>query len=205
MKTVKKTGFSAWVFATALLLLLGLAYPGSCSALRKAAPIEELRCTRGMITGIDEGGVTVTGEGYYPEVRLVLENDTLIAEGSAGDRIKKEALKKGVFAAAYYGPAASRSLPPSSLAKAVIICPEGVEPPLFVRALKVDPAEGEKAVRVTCGDMVLTIAAAACEDYAAIRAGDTLLVWCKALTLSLPALGYAEKAVIVKKPRKGNK
>lgn len=200
-----KIKLGACVLIALLLCLTGLGQlKAACAAgavARGAALFEELKSTRGVITERDSGSVTLSGEGYYPEVRLMLSGATLIVEGRNGGTITGADLKKGEQAVAYYGPGATRSLPPASQARLIILCPEGVEPPLFVQVARAELTKKEKSVRVvnSAGDMVLTVTAGVLKDYKKLRAGDRLLVWCKALTLSLPAYGYAEKAVLLEK------
>lgn len=202
---MRKIKLGAYILMVLLLCLAGLGQlRPACAAEGKshgAALFEELKSTRGAITERDSGSVTLSGEGYYPDVRLMLSGATLIVEGRNGGTITGADLKRGGQAVAYYGPGATRSLPPASQARLIILCPEGVEPPLFVQVARVELTKKEKSVRVVngAGDMVLTITADVLKDYKKLRAGDRLLIWCKALTLSLPAYGYAEKAVLLEK------
>ena len=49
----------------------------------------------------------------------------------------------------------------------------------------------------TNNDVIATIDAAACADFAKIKKGDKLLVWSSMMTMSLPAQTHPEKVVVL--------
>lgn len=151
-------------------------------------------------------GVIVAVEGRRIEVKDddgrsvigLLNRDTYIIDGAKGNLRLPGVLQEGQKVSLYYSSRMTRSLPPQAAAYAIVLG-AAQDTPLFFPVAQVQLAEDGKAVRVLNdnNDIIATIDSAACPDYEQILPGDMLLVWTKAMTMSLPAQTNADKAVIL--------
>lgn len=165
----------------------------------KKVQVPEICSTQGRIIAIEGNAITVKGEGYYSEVQVKLYEDTYIVKGRAGKLVKSDLLKIGDEVTVYYSAMATRSLPPQSRAYALVIGKTSENLPIYFPVAKVDKATDGLSVRVlnSNGDLIATIDKKACLEYAKIKKGDELLLWSQIMTMSLPGLTNAEKAVIL--------
>lgn len=92
----------------------------------------------------------------------------------------------------------TRSMPPQSHALAIVI-EDSEEPASFFEVAQASLAKDGSYVTVlnTNNDVIATIDAAACADFAKIKKGDKLLVWSSMMTMSLPAQTHPEKVVVL--------
>lgn len=166
----------------------------------KTVHVPEICSTKGRIIAIEDNAVIVKGEGYYSEVQVMLYEDTYFVKGSAGKLVKSDSLRIGDEVTVYYSAMATRSLPPQSRAYALILGKNSENLPMYFPVAKVDKATDGLSVRVlnSNGDLIATIDGKACLGYAKIKKGDKLLIWCQIMTMSLPGLTNAEKAIILK-------
>lgn len=151
-------------------------------------------------------GVIVAVEGRRIEVKdddgrsviALLNRDTYIIDGVKGNLHLPGVLQEGQKVSLYYSSRMTRSLPPQAAAYAIVLG-AAQDTPLFFPVAQVQLAEDGKAVRVLNdnNDIIATIDSAACPDYEQILPGDILLVWTKAMTMSLPAQTNADKAIIL--------
>lgn len=153
---------------------------------------------RGHIAEIRDNSVLIKGEGNQSIVAM-LNNNTYIIEGESGKLRMPRALEVGQEVFAYYSAAMTRSLPPQTKAFALILGSQEEYLPQFFVVDQVQHAADGSFVRVlnSTNDVIATITADACENFADIQTGDKLLVWSRIMTMSLPGLTNAEKVVIL--------
>ncbi len=153
---------------------------------------------RGHIAEIRDNSVLIKGEGNQSIVAM-LNNNTYIIEGESGKLRMPRALEVGQEVFAYYSAAMTRSLPPQTKAFALVLGSQEEYLPQFFVVDQVQHAADGSFVRVlnSTNDVIATITADACENFADIQTGDKLLVWSRIMTMSLPGLTNAEKAVIL--------
>lgn len=176
------------------------AYCGRVSELTpdpEVMRVPEMLRLNGTITSIDENGVEIKGSDGRSVVAL-LNRDTYIVDGAKGTLRMPGALAVGQSVSLYHSGRMTRSLPPQAVAYAIVLGDEK-NAPLFFPVDQVQLAEDGKYVRVlnSNNDIIATIDGEACPDCEQILPGDKLLVWTKAMTMSLPAQTNADKAVIL--------
>lgn len=204
MKSLKKI---ALVFSCMALLGAGSAFAADAA---QSAPLDEVQAnpeimrapgtyiTRGEIVAVEDGFYVIKGEGSRNMVAAIVDRDTYIVEGASGKLRLPYALKVGQKVTAYYSATMTRSLPPQSHALAIVL-EDSEEPASFFEVAQASLAKDGSYVTVlnTNNDVIATIDAAACKDFAKIKKSDKLLVWSSMMTMSLPAQTHAEKVVVL--------
>lgn len=167
------------------------------------AKADQVQITRGEIVEIDGDKIVVKGEGNQKVVAAMVSDKTYIVNGKNGKEKALKNLKVGQKVTAYYSSVMTRSLPPQSRAYAIVLN-RSDEKNLhkdyqFFAVEKATLAEDGKSIRVlnTNNDLIATIDADACKDFAKIKAGDKLLLKYSIVAMSLPGLTNAEKAIIL--------
>ncbi len=161
--------------------------------------------TRGEVTAVDGNIVTIKGEGFYDEIALVLRARTYLVKAEDGSEMAREELQVGDQVTAYYGSQASRSIPPQVQGQALIVGQAKLGRCLFypvaqVKLEKDTASRGTYAVLTNLNrDLIATVTDFAYADYDEIAVGDNLLLWCEAVTLSLPARTNASKVLVLPK------
>ncbi len=155
--------------------------------------------TSGKIVAIEDGLYIIKGEGSRPQVAAVVDRDTYVVEGKSGRLRLPMALKVGQRVTAYYSANMTRSLPPQSHAMAIVIgAPAEGSAAYFEVAQAALNADGSYVTLLNANnDLIATVDAAACSDFAKIKRGDKLLVWYDVMTMSLPAQTNASKVVLL--------
>lgn len=204
MKSLKKI---ALVFSCMALLGAGSAFAADAA---RSSPLDEVQAnpevmrapgtyiTRGEIVAVEDGFYVIKGEGSRNMVAAIVDRDTYIVEGDSGKLRLPYALKVGQKVTAYYSATMTRSLPPQSHALAIVL-EDSEESASFFEVAQASLAKDGSYVTVlnTNNDVIATIDAAACKDFAKIKKGDKLLVWSSMMTMSLPAQTHAEKVVVL--------
>ena len=195
MKSLKKI---ALVFSCMALLGAGSAFAADAA---QSSPLDEVQAnsevmrapgtyvTRGEIVAVENGMYVIKGEGSRNMVAAIVDRDTYVVEGASGKLRLPYALKEGQKVTAYYSATMTRSMPPQSHALAIVI-EDSEEPASFFEV-------AQASVLNTNNDVIATIDANACADFAKIKKGDKLLVWSSMMTMSLPAQTHAEKVVVL--------
>lgn len=155
--------------------------------------------TSGKIVAIEDGLYIIKGEGSRPQVAAVVDRDTYMVDGKSGRLRLPMALKVGQRVTAYYSANMTRSLPPQSHAMAIVIgAPAEGSAAYFEVAQAALNADGSYVTLLNANnDLIATVDAAACSDFAKIKRGDKLLVWYDVMTMSLPAQTNASKVVLL--------
>ena len=155
--------------------------------------------TSGKIVAIEDGLYIIKGEGSRPQVAAVVDRDTYVVEGKSGKLRLPRALKVGQQVTAYYSANMTRSLPPQSHAMAIVIgASAGGSAAYFEVAQAALSADGSYVTLLNANnDLIATVDAAACSDFAKIKRGDKLLVWYDMMTMSLPAQTNAKRVVLL--------
>lgn len=173
--------------------------------VRTTLPVKlnQVQITRGEIVEVNGDKIVVKGEGNQPLVAAIISDKTYIVKGSNGKDRDLEDLKVGKRVTVYYSSVMTRSLPPQAKAYAVVLNRSG-EKDLhkdyqFFFVEKATLADDGKSVKVlnTNNDLIATIDADACKNFADIKAGDKLLLKYSIVAMSLPGLTNAEKAIIL--------
>lgn len=180
-------------------------------AVNIASPLDEVQAdvqvmqsptmyvTRGEIVAIEDGRYIVKGEGSRHLVAAEVNSNTYVVEGATGKLRFHTALKVGTRVTAYYSSRMTRSLPGQSQAYAMIIGePSEKTASYFEVAQATLAADGSyMTVLNSNNDLIATVDAKACPDFAKIKKGNKLLLWSSFATMSLPAQTNAEKVVIL--------
>jgi len=155
--------------------------------------------TSGKIVAIEDGLYIIKGEGSRPQVAAVVDRDTYVVDGKNGRLRLPMALKVGQRVTAYYSANMTRSLPPQSHAMAIVIgAPTEGSAAYFEVSQAALSADGSYVTLLNANnDLIATVDAAACSDFAKIKRGDKLLVWYDVMTMSLPAQTNASKVVLL--------
>lgn len=153
--------------------------------------------TYGKIVAVEDGRYIVQGEGHLRQVAAVVDKDTYVVDANSKLRLPS-ALKVGQTVTAYYSARTTRSIPAQSWALAIVIGERETAPSFFEVAQAKLSADGKTmTVLNNNNDLIATIGAEACADFAKIKKGDKLLVWSKMVTMSLPGITNAEKVVVL--------
>lgn len=182
----------------ALLLIFMMVSANSVFAQTVEERSNNIFNTIGTIDSINEDSLTISGEGAYKNLILNVTDESYILNGKTGENLDFSTLKENSSVSVYYDGRMTRSIPPIGLAKAIVVG-DADENGLYMQVKEVEKIEN--GVRVLCsnGDRLVTINNDILADAKNINIGDELLVWYKAMTLSLPGQAVAEKAVILNK------
>lgn len=195
VRNVKK-----WMFLFCCLLCVGFGGRAMAAEHESASTAgDTVLCTRGMITAIENGAVTIQGEGAYREITLHVNADTYLNDGKRGRSLRLDKLKVGDAVSAYYDSAVTRSLPPQGNAVAVVrnSAAEEMANGVYIKAGEVTLVGDTANVLSSNGDLLIRIERRNCRRYAEIKPGDELLVWYQVVTLSLPGQTNAERVVLL--------
>lgn len=205
------------VAASCIMMLGATALAAEAQPEQKAEPVkviggirhmlpvrnQQVLVTRGEIVEIDGDKIVVKGEGNQPVVAAIISDKTYIVNGKNGKDRDMDDLKVGKRVTVYYSARMTRSLPPQTRAYAVVLN-RSSEKDLhkdykFFIVDKATLSDDGKSVKVlnTNNDLIATIDADACENFARIKAGDKLLLKYSMVAMSLPGLTNAEKAIIL--------
>ena len=155
--------------------------------------------TRGEIVAIEDGRYVVKGEGNRKLVAAEVNSNTYVVEGATGKLRFPTALRVGTKVTAYYSSCMTRSLPGQSQAYAMIIGEPGESTASYFEVAQATLAADGSYMTVlnSNNDLIATVDAKACADFAKIKKGDRLLLWSSFATMSLPAQTNAEKVAIL--------
>ena len=155
--------------------------------------------TRGKIVAIEDGRYVVKGEGSRKVIAAAVDKDTYIVDGESGKLRLPRALKVGQSVTVYYSAMMTRSLPAQSHAYAVIIGEPDEKTAAYFEVAQAALASDGSYVTVlnSNNDLIATVDAKACKDFAKIKKGDKLLLWSSFATMSLPAQTNADKVVVL--------
>ena len=176
---------------------------------KPASPLDEVQAdpeimrapvmftTYGKIAAIEDGRYIIKGEGHLRQVAAFVDKDTYVVDANSKLRLPS-ALKVGQTVTVYYSARTTRSIPAQSHAMAVVIGERETASSYFEVAQAKLSADGKTmTVLNNNNDLIATIGAEACADFAKIKEGDKLLLWSKMVTMSLPGITNAEKVVIL--------
>lgn len=129
----------------------------------------------------------------------VVDRDTYVADGRSGKLRLPMALKVGQQVTAYYSANMTRSLPPQSHAMAIVIGAPAEGTAAYYEVVQAAlSADGSYVTLLNANnDLIATVDATACNDFAKIKRGDKLLVWYDMMTMSLPAQTNAGRVVVL--------
>ena len=173
--------------------------------VRTTLPVKlnQVQITRGEIVEVNGDKIVVKGEGNQPLVAAIISDKTYIVKGSNGKDRDLDDLKVGKRVTVYYSSVMTRSLPPQAKAYAVVLNRSSKKDLhkdyQFFVVEKATLADDGKSVKVlnTNNDLIATIDADACKNFADIKAGDKLFLKYSIVAMSLPGLTNAEKAIIL--------
>lgn len=153
--------------------------------------------TYGKIVAVEDGRYVVKGEGNLRFVAAAVDKETYVVDDKAKLRLPS-ALKVGQTVTVYYSVRTTRSIPAQSHALAVVIGERETAPSFFEVAQAKLSADGKTmTVLNNNNNLIATIGADACADFAKIKKGDKLLLWSRMVTMSLPGITNAEKVVLL--------
>ncbi len=156
--------------------------------------------TRGKIVAIEDGRYVVQGEGNRKLIAAIVDHDTYVVDGATGKvRFPASALKVGEDVSVYYSARMTRSLPAQSHAYAIVLGAPSEGVGTYYEVAQAALAEDGSYVTLlnSNNDLVATVDAKACKDFAKIKKGDKLLLWSSFATMSLPAQTNADKVVLL--------
>lgn len=153
----------------------------------------------GEIVAIEDGKVMIKSQDKEFAIAALVNQDTYIIKGENGKLRRPSALKVGEKVSVYYSSVMTRSLPPQAKAYAIILGSQAEKMPIFFEAEQVIASEDGQSVRVlnSTQNIIARIDKNACEDFANIKKGDKMLVWCDVMTMSLPGQTNANKVIVL--------
>lgn len=152
---------------------------------------------QGEVVEREDGKVAIGTDDPREQVVALLGDSTYILDGRCGKAKKVSALRKGRDVTLYYSPIMTRSLPPQSQAFAIVLGKIEDGAGRFFQVEQAVLKDGYIELLSVNHDLILTVDASGCKNYADIRKGDKLLYWASSMTLSLPAQSNAEKVVLL--------
>ena len=166
---------------------------------REVLRAPEVYVTRGEIVAVEDGRYVVKGEGQRQLIAAAVDHDTYVVDGVSGKLRLPRALKVGQKVTVYYSAMMTRSLPAQSHAYAVVLGEASEKTAAYFAVAQAALSADGKYMTVlnSNNDLIATIDAKACPDFAKIKKGDKLLLWSSFATMSLPAQTNADKAVIL--------
>ena len=155
--------------------------------------------TRGKIIAIEDGRYVIEGEGNRKLVAAGVDRDTYIVEGENGKLRFPSALKVGEAVTVYYSAQMTRSIPAQSHAYAIIMGVPSEKTAAYFEVAQATLAQDGSYMTLLSrnNDLIATVDAQGCKDFAKIKKGDKLLVWYNVMTMSLPAQTNADKVVVL--------
>lgn len=176
---------------------IGFTNGQSSHAVMMQDAVQNVLVTSGTIKEIKGQQVTIIGEGAFTEVVLNVGEDTYVVGGENGEKVNFAKLKKGDAITSYYGSALTRSIPPQGRAIALITGAHE-DAAMYMKVKTVEKiANGGVRVLCTNSDRLITINPEILAGAVEIQEGSELLVWYKAMTLSMPGQATATKAVLL--------
>jgi len=195
--------FLATILAAVMMLSSSIVFAQQTSSITATSitnsPVHKVLSTTGEIKEISSGRVQVAGKGSFDEVIVNIQPHTHIVSGIDGTPVPFNELKKGDAITVYYGPRATRSLPPQSNAIALVVGkPDKGSAGMYLQVAELyKNNDGSVKVLCTNGDRLVTIPPEAFVATYAIKQGSELIVWYNMITMSLPGQATALKAVLL--------
>lgn len=162
---------------------------------------ERLMITDGVITNIEFGTLTIKGNGNYPEIKLRVGLDTLLVDGTNGEKGEFARLQPGDKVTAYYSNRVTRSIPPQGYATALVVSDlfENVKSGFYMKVQKIEQTKNGIIVFDGDQDRMITISDKLLKKTGKIKQGDELMVWYRAMTMSIPAQANADRVTVLRK------
>ena len=159
--------------------------------------LNEIRSMRGQITEINGNMITVQNrDDANDTIALIVRWDTEILNGKNGDDVELSRLNVGDELTAYYSPISTRSLPPQSVAYALVMG-SGEHDGIYMQVDSVEKTKYGTRILNSNKDTFVTIPEKVNDDAKELKAGDRILVWYDFVALSMPAQATATKAEIL--------
>ena len=193
----------------AVTLLLSLSAVAFAEDLLIAPKPAEYNSMSGEIVSYEDGQLEVKDAASEETMIFYISEQTYLVDAQTGLPADLEN-RKTDSVVAYYGPAVTMSLPAKSPAIAVLVnVSEKGATAFYAKAEKVTENE-DGGIDVLCnnGTYLMTldkdtaISAFKTKEivtYKDIEEGDELVLWCGAITRSMPGQGHPEKAVLLNK------
>lgn len=177
-----------------LMLATTVAFAG-----RVAQPEADVLSMHGVITEIsqDRNMITITDKNNANRsVSLIVKWNTKVLNGENGNKYDIDKLKVGDEITGYYSPIMTRSLPPQSVAFAIVVG-DGQHDGIYTKVGEVQQTEHGTRILSSNGDIFVTIPDDVNKDAKNLKVGQKVLVWYDFVALSMPAQATATKAVIL--------
>ncbi len=155
--------------------------------------------TRGEIVAIEDGRYVVKGEGHRKIIAASVDHDTYIVDGETGKLRLPRALKVGQKVTAYYSSRMTRSMPGQAHAYAIVMGEPSEKTAAYfeVAQAKLSSDGSHMIILNSSNNLVATVDAKVCKDFAQIKKGDKLLLWYNIMTMSIPAQTNADRVIIL--------
>ncbi len=166
-------------------------------ALAQNTQGERTLATTGKIVNVSKTGITVEGKGNFAKVVLNINADTFLLDGKDGSTIDKSKLQEGIQVTGYYTPVMTKSIPPQTNAKAVVLHLSDDTGMYFIADKVEQLDDGVRILNSNC-DQFITITNEVLPNSQAITQGQQFLAWYRINALSMPAQDRATKVVLLK-------
>lgn len=159
----------------------------------------EMQNMYGEIVEINNNMVTIKAKDKDFTINAMINQDTYVVNGANGKLKRAASLKVGQKVNVYYSNIMTRSLPPQTKAFAIVIGDDLEKLPLYFEVDQVINSESGNTVRVLNSNhsVIASVNQDACENFASIKKGNKLLVWCDVMTMSIPGQTNATKVIIL--------
>jgi hypothetical protein len=174
-----------------MFLCLALLLAGQ-GVLAKPAAAPDLKTvsTGGVVIAVDDGRVTVAGEGFVKKITLLAVEEGYIIDGATGWFLSLSDLAPGLKVTAYYAPVLTRSIPPQAKSVAVVVG-EGSEAAHYFKAGEVEKLPNGVRVLNDNRDQYVTITCDVLGYPQQMIEGGEFLAWYSVNTMSMPAQAAA--------------
>ena len=175
------------LFAVFACLLFSMSFASAAPAYTNLNG-DEVFSLHGTIQSIEGRDVTVSSG--KSTVQLHVGWQTTIAAGRSGRIVEFNLLAVGDELTAYYSPVMTRSIPPQSVAYALIMRPTEKSAKYF-RADKIEACENGIRVLESNNVMVVTIPKEICSSLEQVQHGTVFLAWYVIGAMSMPGQSTA--------------
>lgn len=175
----------------------------ACSEKQEAKLMETTTCT-GIVVQKHKDGLVLRSDKDQQLLQInfseEMGKETKVYTARKGKLSKLGNIKVGDQVRVLYGCAMTRSIPPQALGLVIVKGKAGDIMPNFLEVQAVTKlGQGDYVELISAQDeLIATVDAKACADYASIKAGDQLLLWYNYVTMSLPPRTNAARAIIIK-------
>lgn len=182
------------LLSTALLCLLSVTFVPAVGSASSDYLVTKGTVTKGKVSDTDTKAIILQNEDTKDSINLILSDKTHIFQSGTGYYLNFDDIKIGQSATAYHEVKMTKSIPPASHAKAVVVGENAPYFRYFKVGKKMQNADGSVVLFDVNKDQYVTVTPDVYSNINDIDEGDEMLLWYDIATLSLPSHATATKA-----------